>query len=179
MLCQECNKRPATVHLTKIINNEKETFHLCEQCAREKGEFDFTAPAPFSIHSLLTGLLNMELPQAGQGPGCQVKMQCEGCGLTYAQFGQIGRFGCSSCYRAFKERLAPLLRRIHGSTQHAGKVPQRAGGSIRLRREIEVLRSRLQSCVDREEFEEAAALRDEIRQLEASLGEGGGTDRAE
>ena len=38
MLCQECNKRPATLHFTKIVNGEKTEFHICESCAREKGE---------------------------------------------------------------------------------------------------------------------------------------------
>jgi protein arginine kinase activator len=179
LLCQECNKKRATVHLTKVINNEKETRHLCEQCAREKGDFAFISPAPFSIHNLLAGLLNTELPQAGQSPGAQVKIQCENCGLTYAQFGQIGRFGCSRCYPAFKDRLVPLLRRLHGSAQHAGKVPRRTGGVIRLRRDIGAMRHRLQACVAKEEFEEAAALRDEIRRLEASLGTEGGGKYAE
>lgn len=179
MLCQQCNKRPATIHLTKILNSEKESTHLCEQCARRKSDFDVASPAPFSIHSLLTGLLNMELPQVGQNPGHQVKIQCENCGLTYAQFGQIGRFGCSSCYPAFKERLATLLRGIHGSTQHAGKIPQRAGGAVKLRREIEAARRNLQNCVEREEFENAAGWRDEIRQMEGRLGEGGGGTGAE
>jgi protein arginine kinase activator len=174
LLCSECKKKTATVHLTKIIDNQKEVFHLCEQCASEKGEFDFTAPTPFSIQNLLTGLLNME-PALGHASGYPVKVQCENCGLTYAQFGQIGRFGCSSCYPTFKERLLPLFRRIHGSTQHAGKVPQRKGGMIKVRRDIDALRRKLQACVAREEFEDAAMVRDEIRKLEACLnGEGGG-----
>ncbi len=175
MLCQQCEKRQATVHLTKIINNQKEVLHLCGQCAGDKGEFDFTVPTPFSIQSLLTGLLNME-PALGHAPGLQGKMQCDSCGLTYAQFGQIGRFGCSNCYPTFKERLLPLFRRIHGSAQHAGKVPQRTGGIIKVRRDIDSLRHQLQSCVDCEEFEEAARHRDEIRKLEARLEEGGGEE---
>lgn len=54
MLCQECNKRPATLHFTKIVNGEKTEFHICESCAREKGEmileqqvgFPFTTCCP-------------------------------------------------------------------------------------------------------------------------------------
>jgi protein arginine kinase activator len=177
LLCQECEKRTATVHLTKIINGEKEVFHLCEQCAGEKGDFGFTAPTPFSIQNLLTGLLSME-PALGQTPGFQVKVQCENCGLTYAQFGQIGRFGCSSCYSTFKDRLLPVFRRIHGSAQHVGKVPHRTGGIIKVRRDIDVLRRDLQACITREEFEEAARIRDEIRKLETSLDNEGGKSNA-
>ncbi len=165
MLCQACQKNPATVHLTHIINYEQSVQHLCEQCAREKGEFDFGASPPFSIQNLLTGLMNMEAPLKEQLV-YQDKLQCEGCGLTYAQFGQIGRFGCSECYTVFSNRLLPLMRRIHGSAQHVGKIPARAGGVVRLRRSIDELRRQLKELVSREEFEEAAVIRDKIRSLE-------------
>lgn len=173
MLCQDCQKRPATVHVTQIVNDEKNEQHLCEQCAREKGEFQFDAQPPFSIHNLLTGLMNMDAQPAGQVIGYPTKIQCENCGLTYAQFGQIGRFGCSRCYTTFGERLLPLMRRIHGSTQHVGKVPARAGGAIKLRRSIDDMRGQLQNLIAREEFEQAAQLRDKIRQLEAKIADGG------
>jgi protein arginine kinase activator len=172
MLCQECQKRPATVHLTEIINDEQSVHHLCEQCAREKGEFYFDAKPPFSIHNLLTGLMNMDV-HPGQVVGYASKVQCEECGLTYAQFGQIGRFGCSHCYPTFGERLLPLMRRIHGSTQHMGKVPDRAGCTVKLRRSIEEMRTELQRLVQQEQFEQAAKLRDQIRQLESRIQQGG------
>ena len=173
MLCQECQKRSATVHLTQIINDEQTVQHLCEQCAREAGDFHFDTQPPFSIHNLLTGLMNLDAQPTGQVIGFSAKVQCENCGLTYAQFGQIGRFGCSRCYPTFGERLLPVMRRIHGSTQHAGKVPTRAGGTVKLRRSIEEMRYELQVLITREEFEQAAQLRDKIRQLEAQIQTGG------
>jgi len=169
MYCQECQKRPATVHLTQIINHEQTVQHLCEQCARDKGEFSFDTYPPFSIQNLLTGLMNLESASQGQVVAHQAKVQCDNCGLTYAQFGQIGRFGCSRCYSTFGDRILPLLRRIHGSTQHVGKVPVRAGGMVKLRRAVEDLRGRMQKHISREEFEEAAILRDQIKQLEAEI----------
>ncbi|MCR3921052.1 MAG: UvrB/UvrC motif-containing protein, partial [Firmicutes bacterium] len=165
MLCQECKKINATVHLTQIVNGEQQVLHLCEQCAREKGEFSFDHP-PFSLQSLLTGLMNMDAHSAGKVMEFTTnKVHCENCGLTYAQFGQIGRFGCSECYAVFSDRLQPLMRRIHGSTQHVGNEPQRAGGAVKLRRSIEELRQQLQIAVSQEEFEQAAIIRDQIRQL--------------
>ena len=41
MLCEECKKRPANVHLTKIIGDQKTEMHLCQQCAAERGELGF------------------------------------------------------------------------------------------------------------------------------------------
>lgn len=170
MFCQECGKKPATLHFTKIVNGEKTEFHICESCAREKGESIPGAPNSFSIHSLLSGLLDFEhISAANIGGIKQPTLRCEECGLTYAQFSKIGRFGCSSCYREFAEKLDPLLKRVHLSTVHTGKIPKRSGGQIQCKREIEQLRRDLQSKVEHEEFESAAQLRDRIRELERKI----------
>ncbi|BCU80356.1 protein-arginine kinase activator protein [Polycladomyces abyssicola] len=173
MLCQECGKRPATLHYTKIVNGEKTEFHLCEVCAQEKGEQIPMMENGFSIHQLLSGLLNFDAPYT---EGEQAKqtvqsgaLRCPTCGLTYTQFSKIGRLGCSDCYQAFGERLIPLFRRVHGSTNHRGKVPERTGGRLKIRREIEQLKEQLKQCVAREAFEEAARLRDRIRALQRKL----------
>lgn len=170
MFCQECGKKPATLHFTKIINGEKTEFHICESCAREKGEGIPGAPNSFSIHSLLSGLLDFEhIGSSGINDIKPKSAYCEECGLTYAQFTKIGRFGCSSCYREFADKLDPLLKRVHGSTVHIGKIPKRSGGQIQYKREIEQLRRDLQTKIEREEFESAAQLRDQIRGLERKI----------
>ena len=169
MLCQECGKKPATLHFTKIVNGEKTEFHICESCAREKGEMIPGTPNGFSIHSLLSGLLDFE-PAGGKGLGAKLEhARCEECGLTYGQFSKIGRFGCSSCYKFFDKKLDPLFRRVHGNTGHVGKVPKRTGEQIQSRREIEQLKRELQDHIEREEFEDAAQIRDRIRELERRL----------
>ncbi|MFD2114986.1 UvrB/UvrC motif-containing protein [Paenibacillus yanchengensis] len=172
MFCQECGKRQATLHFTKIINGDKTEFHLCESCARDKGEAMPGATNSFSIHSLLSGLLDFE--KLGSSPSAlptdaQQSMRCEECGLTYTQFSKIGRFGCSSCYQQFSPRLDPLLKRVHGNTTHSGKVPKRTGGRIQCKREIEQLRKEMQTYIQQEEFEQAASLRDRIRELERKI----------
>lgn len=165
MLCQECGKRPATVHLTKIVNGQKTELHLCQECAHEKGEFEYLLQPAFSFPSMLAGLMGgheLAAPVAQE--------RCPQCGQTYASFAQRGRLGCANCYETFSARLNPLLRRIHGSTKHVGKVPRRTGGLVRVRKEINTLRSDLQKAVDAEDFERAAKLRDQIRTLEKKLG---------
>ncbi|UOF91852.1 UvrB/UvrC motif-containing protein [Fodinisporobacter ferrooxydans] len=172
MYCQECNERPATVHFTKIVNGNKSEFHLCEQCAREKGELVYKGSSGFSIHSLLSGLLNFDQGNVTNNAGhaAQTTQQrCSTCGLTYSQFSQAGRFGCADCYHSFQQRLDPLLRRVHGSTAHTGKIPVRAGGVIHVRKELSRLKREQQEKIDLEQFEEAAVLRDKIRELEQQL----------
>ncbi|GAB6932097.1 MAG TPA: UvrB/UvrC motif-containing protein [Calditerricola sp.] len=167
MMCQECGQRPATLHFTKIVNGDKTEFHLCERCAREKGELIPGMSNTFSIHNLLSGLMNFDVPTHTGHPA--QALRCNVCGLTYTQFSKTGRFGCPACYEAFDAHLEPLFRRLHGATAHTGKVPARAGGVMRLARELERLKAELKQAVAREEFERAAQLRDRIRQLEAQI----------
>lgn len=174
MLCQECGKKPATLHFTKILNGEKTEFHLCESCAREKGDMIPGTTNGFSIHNLLSGLLDFDPSLSGGGGGAfsakqQQAIHCEHCGLTYSQFSKLGRFGCVHCYKSFASKLDPLLRRVHGNTVHVGKVPRRSGGLIKYRRELEQLKMDMQICIEREEFEEAARIRDQIRELEKKV----------
>lgn len=168
MLCEKCGKRVAAVHLTEIAQGQKTEYHLCETCAREKGEAAYQAMAgAFSVNQLFSGLLHFDSSVTSRADA--ETLQCPQCGFTFEQFAQVGRFGCPSCYDAFSERLAPLLRRIQSSDHHVGKVPKRRGGAIGLRRELEQLRQDLRQCVAAEKFEEAARLRDRIHQLENQL----------
>ena len=169
MNCEECGKRPATLHLTKIVNGEKTVYHICEQCASEKGDV-FTGFHNFSINNLLSGLLKFDpMQKNGREPATSKPLRCETCGLTYAQFSKSGRFGCSDCYTFLGDRLDPLFRRIHGNTQHSGKVPERTGGQLKIRKELEQLKRALQNHVASEEFEKAAEMRDRIRALEQKI----------
>jgi protein arginine kinase activator len=172
MLCQECGKRPSSLHFTKIVNGEKTELHICEACAREKGEIP-GSPNGFSIHSLLSGILDFD-PMMGKGitelkP--QESIRCESCGMTYTQFSKIGRFGCSDCYSTFGNRLNPLIKRIHGNVAHSGKIPKRSGGRIQKKRQLEQLRLDLHMAITAEEFEKAAQIRDAIRELERTKDE--------
>ncbi|MBO8165234.1 MAG: UvrB/UvrC motif-containing protein [Brevibacillus sp.] len=175
MNCEECGKRPATLHLTKIVNGEKTEYHICEHCAQEKGDV-ISGFHNFSIHNILSGLLNFD-PMAKNSFSSSLNSQttthkplrCETCGLTYAQFSKSGRFGCSDCYRYFGDLLDPLFRRIHGNNNHIGKVPERTGGQLKIRKELEQLKTQLKRYVETEEFEKAAEIRDRIRALEKKI----------
>lgn len=166
MLCEECKKRSATVHVTKIVNNQKTDKHLCSECAEHQGGSHFSFEPSFSINHLLAGLLKQEM---GYGPvpdAVQTKKECRGCGCSFEEFRKTGRVGCSECYTAYADKMEPILRRIHGSSNHTGKVPLRSGEEARRRREVEKLKAELKRCIASEKFEEAASIRDKIKALE-------------
>ena len=97
MLCEECQKNPANVHITKIINGKKIEMHLCEICAQKKEELNFSFEPQFSLQNLFSSLLHDGLPEE-RDKGSLSKLQCPNCGLTFAQFSQIGRLGAVKFY---------------------------------------------------------------------------------
>jgi protein arginine kinase activator len=170
LLCEKCKQRPATVHFTQIINNEKLEQHLCEECSQEYSNisFNFTGDQGLSINKFLANLLNYDNNFTKVEQDYQ-SGRCENCGVTYNQFTQGGKLGCSECYTVFRDRLESLLRRIHGNGLHKGKIPVRTGGNLKIKKEIENLKNELNMLVIREEFEKAAEVRDKIKALEKKM----------
>ncbi len=160
MLCNICNKNKATVHLTEIIDDQMKELHLCEECARHKSA---AMESQFGLSDLLAGMAQSGKPSTDK----EVTLaRCPNCGLTFADFKKIGRLGCGDCYSAFRKYLVPLLKRIHGSSQHLGKSPQKVTRVMKKKIDIHDLRIKLQRAVEQEAFEEAAKLRDAIKELE-------------
>ena len=163
MFCDICGKIQATVHLTEIVNEQMSELHLCENCARQKSQ---QMESKFGLADLLAGLADFG---KNVDQETQIKVKCPNCGLTYEDFRRIGRLGCSECYTAFRVYLNTLLKKIHGSNQHLGKVPKAATAAVKINKEksvLQELRIKLQRAIDAEEFEEAARLRDKIRDFE-------------
>jgi len=170
MLCQSCNERESTVHLTKIVNGQVMQMHLCQECAQKVQGIGLNL-YPGMVSEFLQALFGMNtIEQSGQAISADAQEKCPGCGRTFAQIQQAGKMGCSQCYEKFENQMELLLRRIHGGGHHVGKVPLRCGTSIRNRQELGNLRSKLQELINKEEFEEAAKVRDRIRDLEKMSG---------
>ncbi|GGB49765.1 protein-arginine kinase activator protein [Lentibacillus populi] len=173
MECQECQKRPATLHFTQVVNGNKIEVHVCEVCAKEKGYMTYPEEG-YSFHNLLTGLFNFEpspMSSHSNSAFTQPKeLQCPQCGMSFAEFKRVGKFGCASCYHTFSERLDPILRRVHsGNTKHFGKIPKRQGGDLHAKKQLEDYKVQLKALIDKEEFEEAAEVRDKIKDLEKEM----------
>lgn len=165
--CDLCTK-PATVHLTQIVNNKIHKVDLCEECAQAKGVTD---PSGFSLADLLLkASLNPE-PAAGS------TVRCEQCGFTPNDFKKHGRFGCPACYDAFRTIVEPMLDSMHKGTVHTGKVPRRALARKTLNDRLTKLEGDLSEAIKSERYEDAARCRDEINQVKQSFGETPGAGR--
>lgn len=158
MLCQICGKKEATVHLTQMLNNEVRKLHLCEQCAAASG-IDLNVPA--SVTSFLLGL----------GVSKKAKTEtadrtCPQCGMHFSDFKKASRFGCQNCYVAFAEELEPLFHGMQKGGRHVGKKPVHHAGTVNVPPSLASLKKALEEAVASENYEEAARIRDQIRQAE-------------
>ncbi len=167
MICEKCNEKNATIHFTQIVNGKKKEIHLCEGCANKEENINFNMD--FSIPFSMKDILNSMIEMGGNKDFYKEEKLCDQCKSTYSRFKETGRVGCYKCYDTFKEEFIPLIKRIQGSTEHVGKVPRKIGGPLKIRKEIKSLREDLNKAIGNEEFEEAAKLRDKIKELEKEL----------
>ena len=174
MLCDRCQKRDAKILYTEIINGVKKEQHLCEECAADYTSFQMEKPlmnSELTLGDLLSTLLDNYTTADKKKPGEIVPtLTCDNCGTTYEEFIQKGRFGCAACYRSFNGQLGKTLKSIQGAELHTGKRPKGfvTTTSDRVHKDIpetEKLSIRLQEAIEKEEFEEAARLRDLIKQM--------------
>ncbi len=151
MLCEKCKHNQATMHYTQVINGQVTEMHLCEKCAGEEklsknfSEFD---------------IFNMFAPRKERSESSLI---CPNCKTTVNEFRQTGIAGCSKCYEVFSSVITPMLLRTQGTTSHIKKEEVKKEES----REEKIARLKLQleKAIKAEEYEKAAKIRDEIKEL--------------
>ena len=154
--CERCSS-PATVHITEVLGEAKfEEHHVCEQCFKQ-----------YNLESQGKGkALTAEAATADLDDALFGQQECPDCGIKFVDFRNSHRLGCSRDYQVFHAELMPLLENIHGDTRHCGKTPRRYPQTKKAEAELLQLRQRLKRAVEREDYEEAARLRDQIRMVE-------------
>ncbi len=173
MLCQDCNKREATVQITQIVNNEKLSLHLCKECAAARGFHSHPLEdVPFPLAEILSGLSGKPVT-----PGQKLEHEnitCRTCGLSFGAFSKQGRFGCGDCYRTFRPVLEQLMRKIHdGKSLHLGRGPTSRPAEPGTEtpipaKEEERLEDQLRKAIESEDFERAAEIRDKLKSMRQS-----------
>jgi len=156
MKCQRCPKQ-ATLHITEVLGEDRfEEVHLCEDCAKK-----YLYEPQQKKHAQASPSAVIEADEDAPAGA-----RCPACGLSFLEFRNHGRFGCSHDYDAFKSELLSLMESVHGDTRHAGKTPRRAPRTKTAQAELTQLRQQLQELVNDENYEEAARIRDRIKNLE-------------
>lgn len=164
MKCQECEK-PATFHITELTDGEVVAVHMCEDCAK-----DYLAKAPKEEQPPLSlaGALaqQMKVHQTADDLAKLDQSTCPICGITFYEFRKVGRLGCPHDYVVFQDEMEPLIVNIHGAVEHTGKTPKRSGLSSEMQTELIRLRREMATAIEKEDYEKASELRDQIRQIE-------------
>ena len=163
MLCQNCGKNEATTHVKRIINGEAAEAHLCPACAHASGYDSVFSGFGLNLSDIFGGFFG-DIPVSKLSNRV---IRCEKCGCSFDDIAKSGMIGCADCYSTFFDKLQPTLQRIHGNTTHQGKFPQGAGEDVKKTHRISELKKQLNQAIDEQNFEKAAQLRDEIREMEA------------
>ena len=168
MLCQNCGKNEATTHVKRVVNGDTTETHLCADCAAQLGYGDMFSGFGLNLDDFFGGFLGDTVQKLAS----PVEQRCPRCGNTFSDIVKSGKIGCSECYRTFYDKLLPSIQRIHGRIKHNGKQIAAPQAEPEVKEEkvapnpIEELKSQLEKAVANQEFEQAAVLRDKIKELE-------------
>lgn len=173
MICERCKKNNASFFLEENINGKKRSMALCSHCAEEmknNGELKGgdTFYNSFGISSPLYDSLFGSLFSSGiKSPQIGEKKSCPHCGFTLDDFRRSGKAGCSVCYQTFEKELEGTIRSIHGNAKHVGRAPKKFRQNKEKIDQLNSLKEQLKTAIEKEDFENAATLRDQIRSLES------------
>ncbi len=187
MLCDNCGKKEANVKYSENINGVKREFNLCEECSRKLGigEINFKMPIDFS--SFFGDFMeDFATPEFMPLFNDIKTLKCNECGYTFDDIVNTGRLGCASCYDIFEDRLDPIIKKIQNSNRHTGRIGKILDSKIEKRQEkndnkkvenkeessnknnneLENLQLKLKEAIKDERYEEAAKIRDKIKEIE-------------
>ena len=163
MQCQICKKNDATIHLTEIVDGVRSETHICQDCAQSEG---IIVKNQMPINELLSNLLASQ-PADDEISGLSgLAKECPDCGFTLDHFKKEALLGCPNDYEVFGEELRPLIKRAQdNNSTHCGKVPSRVPVMNKNKIELVNLQKELEISVQKEDYEQAAMLRDKINVL--------------
>lgn len=161
MLCDNCKKNTATTHIRSVVNGKTTEKHLCAECAAKE---EISGIGDMGLNSMLASMFGDVLSLNPQS----ALTRCKCCGSTFSEIANSGKAGCPECYKTFYDEFLPYLKRVHGSVKHVGRgLAEKAGSEPRRGDTLENLKNELKKLIAEEKFEQAAEVRDKIKELEA------------
>ena len=183
MDCDLCGDNEATNHIQMVIDGDKKSLHLCSDCANKKK----VNPDMFegvALAELFNNFADMTKESPPEQREIVPQLSCPTCELTSTEFQKSGLLGCADCYEVFKPFLLEALPSLHKGVSHVGKMIESPDdGSLPVFaveapvNRVKDLQAALRQAISNEHYEEAAALRDEIKNLtEGEPSEDGAAD---
>lgn len=180
MLCQNCGENEANVKYTQIINGVKKEMALCEKCSKELGVSTIDFNIPINLSSFLGEFLNEDESEILPDFINKNQLICDKCGMKYEEFVDEGKFGCENCYKTFSKKIDPILKNMHGGNRHIGRKGKVLAESSETNNKqtvikeankteenkTEKLKQDLRIAIKEERYEDAAKIRDEIKNIE-------------
>lgn len=182
MLCDNCQKNEATIHIKRVVEGKVRAIHLCAECAKEQEEQGAVGALGFNLAEVLfniAGLRDIVPPEPEteeetvEDSGSDTTFCCPDCGWTMEKLRQSnGKLGCAECYRSFAVVIHDAFSRMQRGKIHMGKKPGDARPfQTRAALQLEIARCKkeLSELVRREEYERAAVCRDKLNELTFQL----------
>ncbi|MBR5522989.1 MAG: UvrB/UvrC motif-containing protein [Akkermansia sp.] len=154
--------------LTQIVNGQVSDLALCETCAREKGLFDpqsltfaekfFPEEFKAKVDKLVQELAEGKRVEKPSTKRTDVLTKCPVCDFPLETYRKTGRLGCPDCYTVFSRELE--LQTTPGATEAQPQTHEDAPALSRI-----ALEKQLKEAIAREDYETAAALRDQLKDL--------------
>ena len=179
MLCDNCGKREANVRYSENINGVKKQLNLCEECSKKLGIGEINFSIPMDINNFFSDFFEeLQQPEFKSLIGNVSEEICPTCGKNFEEILNTGRFGCGNCYNTFEDKIDSLIKKLHGTNMHIGRIGSIQENKSILNKEseeikeennsskIEILQQKLKECIKKENYEEAAKIRDEIKELQ-------------
>ena len=170
MLCDNCGKNEATIKLTQVINGKKTEMMICEECGKKMGITEINFEMPIDLSNFLGDFISQQENEEMMPfdiPNATLK--CNKCNMTYEEFLNTGKFGCEECYNAFGYKVDSLLKRIQGTDKYIGrKANHNENNKIQENKNVsrlEKLQQELKLAIKEERYEDAAKIRDEIKNI--------------
>lgn len=172
MLCQKCNTKTASVFISSIIYGQEKKLYLCKDCAKDYKLLNFKFSEPFSIKDIMdkfkmneNNLTDKDIDLLAMDKDIEY-IKCPNCNITYEEYRETGKLGCSRCYETFEKQLKLIIKNMYSNEEYIGKSPKKCNDNIYISKQIRILKEELNRAIDKEEYEKAADIRDKIKELQ-------------
>lgn len=172
MTCNICRKEKAVLHITEQIGGEFEKISICKKCNEElriiEKCLEYNDNELFSVLPKLPNRKSFAVKKVGKNKKSYKKI-CNVCGYSLNDFLESKTAACPKCYNSFGVFVGKIVKKIHGSNKHIGKISNRNLSNEDIEKEISKHKDNMELLKKMEKYEEANELKKKIENLKEVL----------